>query len=85
MSSFDGKDSLHGLKFTGRDGIHVAQFNRDGFCSLADSDITNHGNSPRAKPKRYGDLPSGGRGNPQVVRLGVARHQQALPARGGIN
>jgi uncharacterized protein (TIGR04255 family) len=70
VSSFDGRDSPHGLRFTGEDGIHVAQFNRDSFVF---SRLGHYASWEqfRGEARRVWRTYSVAAGNPQVVRVGV--------------
>jgi uncharacterized protein (TIGR04255 family) len=70
VSSFDTKDSPHGLKFTGEDGVHVAQFNRDSFL-FSRLGRYESWEQFRGEAKRLWRIYSIAAGNPQVNRVGV--------------
>jgi uncharacterized protein (TIGR04255 family) len=70
VSSLDSKDSPHGLRFTGEDGIHVAQFNRDSFVFSRLGHYESW-EQFRKEARKVWEIYLPAAGNPQVNRVGV--------------
>ncbi len=70
VSSLDREDSPHGLRFTGEDGIHVVQFNRDSFVFSRLGHYESW-EQFRNEARKVWEIYSLAAANPQVNRIGV--------------